>query len=424
MIQLESIQVTLPLPDSTRRSFREWRSHLADQHVLPIIGVTGSRGKTTVVQLLDAIFTEAGLRTATRTDAFVEIRGKRQRGELAPWRNARDELMRGTLDIAIEELDWVTIQSMGLKPESYPLFAVTNICGNRDACLIQSDARRAAAALPMVFEATTRDGALVLTGDEIIVAIEGSAHERAATYVGISRESPGLRGNLEAGRSSAWVERDTLYVGDAVSALPICSASELGFALSGRAGFQLHNALIASAVATRVGIAPEDIRRALARFAFDPKRMPTTFQMLELDGRTVVLDRPNPSWFLRSVLRALRDLGPARIITIVGRLDHVPGADLHEIGRLLGRASSVFVTHSQEEAPEVAEAIRSGAALNDVPPMIVHVKSENRAISRALAMARRGDLVFVLTYHQEALTRQLHRRRIAPPSAQASLVFV
>jgi UDP-N-acetylmuramyl pentapeptide synthase len=42
---------------------------------LPIIGVTGSRGKTTVTRLLDAILSEAGLQVAIRTNVSVNIRG-------------------------------------------------------------------------------------------------------------------------------------------------------------------------------------------------------------------------------------------------------------------------------------------------------------------------------------------------------------
>lgn len=424
MMQVETSPLILPSIDTTNASFRDWRHSCATQSVLPIIGVSGSRGKTTVVRLLDAIFGEAGLRTATRTDAFVEIRGKRQRGELTPWQTVRDELARGTLDVAIEELDWVTIQSMGLRRESYPLFAVTNICGNRDACLIHGDARRAASALPLVFEATTRDGALVLTGDEIIVSIESSAHERAATYVGISRESPGLRGNLVAGRSSGWLESGALYVGNSARPIKIAEVSDLQFALAGRAGFQLHNALIASAIAIQVGISVDHIRQALIKFESDTRRMPSSFRLLEHNGQTIVLDRPNPSWFLRPVLRAIRDLEPLRVITVVGRLDRIPDVDLSEIGRLLGRTSSVFVTHSQEEAPATLAAIRGGAALNDVPPVIVHAKSEHRALSRALTMARRGDLVFVITDHQEPLIRQLKKRFSTPLTATGPFVFL
>jgi cyanophycin synthetase len=401
------------ITETDKSSFVRWRAKHTATQALPIIGVTGSRGKTIVVQLLDAIFSEAGLRTATRTDSSVEIRGKRQKGEIAPWQNVKEELAGGTLDVAIEEIDWVTIQSMGIKAETYPTFVVSNICGNRDACLIQGDARRAVAALPIVFEATSRHGDVILPGDEIIVSREESLHDRASTYVGLNRESPGLRAHLDRRLRSAWVEHGNLMVGRIDDAAAICRVDELRFTLNGRAGFQVQNALLAAATALAVGISASDVRRALVQFQSDVKRMPTTFRTAEVDGITVVLDRPNPSWFLRPIIRSLRDIGPARIITVVGKISDLPETDLQEVGRLLGRASAVLVMNGGDDDANLTSSIKHGAALNNVPPMIIHVKSETRALARAMAMARRGDIVFALSDHLESLTRLLNRRRLS-----------
>ncbi len=69
-------------------SFAEWTERLAAHGVPPVVAIAGSRGKTTVARLLDAIFAVAGMRTALWTDAGVEVAGRRQRGELAPWSRA------------------------------------------------------------------------------------------------------------------------------------------------------------------------------------------------------------------------------------------------------------------------------------------------------------------------------------------------
>lgn len=409
MIDVDSFGTTTSFHHSEHESFRDWRSHVRAQGLLPVIGVTGSRGKSSVVRLLDAMFVEAGLRTATRTDSFVEIRRKRQRGEIAPWRRVRDELTRGTLDVAIEEIDWLTVQTMGIPRESYPAFVVTNVCGNRDACLIQGDARRAAMALPIIFEGTTRDGNLILTGDELIVSREESAHPRPTTFVGLSKEGPGLRGHLEDGGASAWVDHGMLIVGRSSSPHEVCKVADIPSALAGRAGFLVHNALMAAATAITIGVPVVAVKQALRAYHIEPARTPGSFHIVDVDGISVVLDRPNPSWFLRPVLRTLRDVNPSRVITVVGKLGAVPQSDIQEVGRLLGRVSSIFVTHSIDDSPELAAAVKQGVALNEIPPMIVHVKAENRALSRALSMAHRGDLIFMLSDKPEHYSRLLSR---------------
>jgi UDP-N-acetylmuramyl tripeptide synthase len=200
----------------------------------------------------------------------------------------------------------------------------------------------------------------------------------------------------------------------------MAEAAELRFALNGRAGFQLHNALIAAAIASHIGIVPEIIRKALKSFESIDLWMPESFQVIDLDGISVVVDRPNPSWFLRPILRALRDVGANRVITVVGKLGGIPASDLPEVGRLLGRVSSLFVSHSENEEQERSASVRQGAAMNDIPPVILHTKTEGRAVERALSIARSGDLVLVLADRPAPLARSL-RRNAARRNAHTEL---
>ncbi len=405
-LQAEALPQTQSKPFE---SFYSWRKAQTASGLLPVIGITGSRGKTTVVRLLDAILVHAGLQTATRTNVSVELRERRQRGEIAPWTRALNELRLGTLDIAIEEIDWLSIHTMGLSPSSYPIFGVTNVCANRDACLIQGDAKRAIASVPTVFNAVHQWGALVINGDDLDVSREELQHDRATVFVGMSRESPGLRAHLEAGGSAGWIERGRLVHGNERDHLVVAEVEDLRFALHGRAGFQLHNAMMAASIASQIGIQADVIGEALAAFDSIDTWMPESFQVIDLDGVSVVVDRPNPSWFLRPILRALRDVGANRVITVVGKLGGIPSSDLPEVGRLLGRVSSLFVSHSEADEPERSASVKHGAAMNDVPPVIVHTTSEGRALGRALEIARPGDLVLVLADRPAPLSRTLRR---------------
>jgi hypothetical protein len=106
-------------------------------------------------------------------------------------------------------------------------------------------------------------------------------------------------------------------------------------------------------------------------------------------------------------------MNPNRVIGVIGRLDPVPATDLTEVGRLLGRASTHLVIHSEDQDPKRAAHIRQGAALNQVPPVIVHTTTEGRALARGLEIARRGDVLLVLADRPgplgRALTRSMNR---------------
>jgi cyanophycin synthetase len=400
--------------ESASVSFAAWRENVVGRGMLPVIGVTGSRGKSTVVRVLGAILAEAGLRAVLRTDLAVEIRGRPQRGEIAPWTRALRELDAGSLDVAVQEIDWLTLHTMGLESESHPVFAVTNICANKDACLIQGDAKRAVASLPTVFAGVSPDGLVVINGDDDELWRGQLGHERRTLVVGLKRETPGVKGQLARGGAAAWVENDQLTLSNGDGKRELGHASELTFALGGRAGFQVYNALLAASIAATIGVRTSAIAAALRQFGPVADPAPDSFQVIDLDGVSVVVDRPNPSWFLRPILRTLRDLSPSRIISVVGRLGGVPASDISEVARLIGRTSALVVAHSEEEEPTRSASVKQGIAQNDVPPLILHTKSEGRALTRALSIARPGDVVFVLADRPGPLVRTVLRAAGAP----------
>ncbi len=388
-------------------SFRRWRADLHARGVPPIVAVGGSRGKTTVVRLLDATFSASGLRTAVWTDAGVEVLGRRQRGELGPWSNALAGLARGSLDVAIQELDWATVHAVGLPSGVYPIVLVTNLCGNNEACLAQSETALAVGSLARLREAVHPDGLLILSGEDF--AVSGSGIEPAPTVlVGGSRDTPLLRARLDGGGAAAWTEDGSLFLGASLAATPFASAHDLPITAGGALGFQIQNVLAAVAAAAAAGLPPERTAAILQRFAPTPRSLPGSFNIVFLGDATVVVDRPAPSWFLKSALRAVGHLGRPRQVTVVGPLTTIPEHDLAEIGRLLGRSGGALVLHGQV-SPERATLLRQGIATNSVPPVVIRVGSERQAVTKALRLLRGEDLALILTEHPAAVLRALAR---------------
>ncbi|MEA2514261.1 MAG: hypothetical protein QOJ59_3748 [Thermomicrobiales bacterium] len=403
---MSSMQSSSPIAFPT---FADWRSRITSAGIKPVVVVAGSRGKTTVVRLLDAIFHEAGLRSAIWTDMGVEVEGTPQRGELVPWSRVDSRLDEGTLDVAVREIGWSTVRTSGLQPASAAIVAVTNVCANREACMIHGEARLASQTLPELLSAASPEGLVVLNGEDFSVSGDEVPRDRPQWLVALHRVTPLLREHLSAGGNAAWVEDGSLVVGDATATRHLGRTDELAFALNGAAGFEVHNGLMAAAVATAMGIGESHISRALRAFRPSPRSMPGSFNIVDVNGVTAIVGLPEPSWFLRPVLRAVKDRAIGRLITVVGRLDPVPDVDLAEVGRLLGRASSGLVLHSESENTSRATSFRQGVALSDVPPPIVHTPSERRAITRALAMAKPRDFLLVLADRPLPALRALSR---------------
>ncbi len=378
-------------------TFSDWRSWAVESGLQPIVVVAGSRGKTIVGSFLESILQEAGLSVAFWSSNGVDIQGIRQSGELGPWQDVEQRLEDGSLDIAIREVDWATAATLATGPR-LPMVGVTNVCANREDCIAAGDAMRANAAMPALLTAVVGQGWLVLNGEDLAVSADlvGTGHNRLLVTMGL--ESPAIEHHLQTSGNLAWVAGERLLVAIHGEAVELGPRSAIASALDGIANFMVFDALMAASLARVMGIGANAIRRGLARFVSDPELTPGSFNILSTGNSVLVLDQPAASWFLRPVLRALRDYHRARLLTVFSGLRGTMREDTAEIGRLLGRISNILIVSDDEEddAERIALAME-GARKNAVPPVLIPVTSEVEGVRRAMGLARPKDVIYVLS---------------------------
>jgi UDP-N-acetylmuramyl tripeptide synthase len=393
-------------------SFADWRARLDREQLVPVIAIAGSRGKTSVLRSVEAIFRTNGLRSATWTNRGVEIEGEGQRGELGPWSRALTRLKAGGLDVALRELDWATVQAIGSPDRIYPIIAVTNLCGNSEACLATPETLLARKALNRLRSSVSATGKLILNANDFDVSEVSSQDHSGRILVGVSPDAPPLRRHLLRDGDACWLERSELVALEAGQMLPIANVADLTWARDGGIPFAVQNALMAAAIARACGISPEVIASGLASHVPRPESMPGSFNVFENGNSMVVIDRPMPSWFLRSCLRAAANLGIGRQIRIVGAMDNVSTDDLAEVGRLLGRQSGVVIMHGKWETQRL-KLFRQGAAANKVPPIFLQAPDERRAIQQGMEMLHPDDVLLILAENAPAAVRLVtsHVRR-------------
>ena len=158
--------------------FTDWRARLDRERIPPVVAFAGSRGKTSVLRAVEAIFRTAGYRFASWTDRGVEIEGERQRGELGPWSRVLTRLTSGGLDIALRELDWVTLQAVASHETAYPVVAISTLCANNEACLVTPETLLARRALSRIRTRLAAGGRLVLNADDLAVLGSGRYQRR------------------------------------------------------------------------------------------------------------------------------------------------------------------------------------------------------------------------------------------------------
>lgn len=382
----------LPIDNALRR----WQRDTMLSGMLPVIGVAGTGGKTTVVRMLDAIITGAGLRTAIWTDLGVEIRGRRQKGELSGWSLALTRLAEGTIDIAIQELHWSTIHAVGLPASSYPVLALTNLTGGQAESWNPVKLRNARNAATRVAEAAHPAGTLVINGDDYSLVDAAALTKATPVIVARAKESPSVSRQLRAAGPAFWEDAETIvFSPGADEPVSLIALADVPATMSGAAPFQISNAMEAAAIATTIGIDADDIRRGLQAFRSDPEVMPGSFNHWENPSIRAVVSQLASSWQTRLVLRSINPGAKRRQITVLGSLDGMEIAEIAETGRVLGRYPGAILLHESVDQDRL-DAFRHGLTANEYPPLIVHLPTERKAINRALRTVREGDVLLMM----------------------------
>lgn len=395
-------------------NFRSWQRDTFERGLLPVIGIAGGRGKSTVVRMLDAILRRAHLRTATWTNLGIEIRGKRQRGEISAWSLALSRLSETSIDVAIQELHWSTINAVGLPPSSYAVLAVTNLSGSLDTPPGEESTLAARLGAYRVAGAVHSNGVLIVNGDDpaLMESVDGAACTLAMTS--LSHESPNLRQHFNEGGSGVWIEDGQIMAGDFQHGRLLCNETDIRSGLGGAAQFELANVLTAAAIASCLGVNEETIAEAICTFETTADILPGSFNVFEVGAFRVVVDAAAPSWRLRPLLRAVNPRNHRRQLCVIGDLGSLPQHDLSEIGRLLGRRQGAIIVHSTTDE-QLIDQFRRGIAANDYPPFFIHLPTERRALNRALKTARPDDLLLVLTGPDPGLALRAIGRRLDSP---------
>jgi UDP-N-acetylmuramyl tripeptide synthase len=377
-------------------TFRHWQKRCFELGVPPVIAVAGSRGKSTVARLLQAIFNRAGIQSAVWTDFGVEINGRRQSREIAGWNRALTRLMEHSLDIAVQELDWSLVSVVGLPSHTYPIVAITNVCANDPGCLQTPKGQMAQAALPRIARACHPQGTICLNGEDYALDRVLATSDARTIVVGKAEAAPLVRQQHETGGLAVWTDAASDIVGGYVDdRIDIANMREVPLSHRGHASFEESNILVAAAAALATGIGPEIIGETLVRFRPSTTTLPGSYSVREVGAITTIVDRAMPSWFLRPVLRAANPQSRRRQITVIGGLDRLPREDLFEVGRLLGRSHGAVIHHGPLEDDRYAD-FRRGVARNRYPPVLIHLPTERRAINRALQAVRADDVLLFL----------------------------
>ncbi len=366
------------------------RFYASPSRRMPVIGVTGTNGKTTTAYLLAAILDAAGLRAGMLGTVAYRIGGEdreasRTTPEAPDVQHLLSEMLEHGCRSAVME---VSSHALFLKRVDGTRFAA-GVFSNltRDHLDFHEDMEAYFAAKRRLFEMLPADAPGVINMDD----------PRGPALVEICRRPVTYAINAAADVTPGHVE--TTLTGLRFDVKTPKGTVRISSKLVGRPN--VYNILAATATAISIDVPIAAIEQGIAGLAGVPGRFEVVSQ--DSDDVTVVVDYAHTDDALRNLLETARPLSAKRLITVFGCGGDRDRSKRPLMGMVAARLSDVVVITSdnpRSEDParileEIERGIPAGSQSSTRAPIVESVVDRAVAIDRAVALATPGDVVLI-----------------------------
>ena len=346
-------------------------SRVAD---VPIVLVTGSNGKTTVVRMVAAMARACGHTVGYTCTDGVWIGGAHvERGDYSGPAGARRVLHDTSVTFAVLETARGGILRRGLAVQRANVAAVVTLSADHFGDYGIDDLESLADVKLVAARAVEHGGTLIYNAE--VPALATAAARRTVTSVPV--------------RLTDWND--------------VAEYARIPATLGGAARHNMQNAAIASAIAAALGLSPE-ATAALQRFGADPRDNMGRLMMRAVGGVRMVVDYAHNPQAVRALIAATRTLDARRRAIVLGTGGDRDDATLQEIARAACESGTIdlFVA---KEMPRFLRGRQTGAlsgVLRDellragvAPEAIVTASDDLDALRTVLRWTRPGDLLLL-----------------------------
>lgn len=239
-----------------------------DDGRIPVVGVTGSFGKTTVARLIASLLTLSGRHTglASSDGLFVHRRCIAQ-GDNANWGGAHRLLMNRAVEAAVFENGTDSILSEGLAYDRCQVGVITNVEAARHFGRYQVETpEQVFTVLRTQVDLVLPTGAAVLNASQPMLVEIAPLCDGEVIFFGLDAALPTLAEHLAQGKRAVFVRNERVVLANGANETEIASLKGIPLTNGGRTDYQIENVLAASGAAWALGIGPEIIRTGLQTF--------------------------------------------------------------------------------------------------------------------------------------------------------------
>ncbi len=369
---------------------------------IPIVAVTGVNGKTTVTRFIAHVLRGTGKNVGmTCTDGIYVNDRRIDTGDCSGPQSARSVLINPSVDMAVFETARGGILREGLAFDFCDVAVVTNI-GEGDHLGISdiNTPEELAKVKRCIVEAVAPDGYAVLNANDPLVVEMASHCPGGVVFFAVDPNHPVIVRHRGVGGRAVFVRDGVVTLAEGDREESVVPLDRLPLTRGGQIVFQVENSLASIAAAWSLGIATDLIRLRAELIAADIDKVPGRFNVLEIEGTTVVVDYGHNAHSLTAVIQALEGFPQSRRTCVYSTAGDRRDVDIVRQGELLGAAFDRVILYEDHylrgrAKGEIVGLLRRGLESAVRAKEIIEVAGATNAAETSLTSSQPGELVLL-----------------------------
>ncbi|HEY4760210.1 MAG TPA: cyanophycin synthetase, partial [Thermoguttaceae bacterium] len=316
-------------------------------------------------------------------------------------KSATSVLLNPTVDAAVLETARGGILREGLAFDYCDVAVVTNI-GDGDHLGISeiNTPEELAKVKRCIVDVVSPKGYAVLNAADPLVVQMAPHCPGGVLYFAVDSEHPVIVRHRSVGGRAVFMRDGQIIFADGNNEEPLMPVASVPLTLGGKIGFHVENTLASVAAAWCLGVSLDTIRDRATTIAADVGKVPGRFNILEIEGSTVIVDYGHNLHSLWAVIDVVNKFPQPRRTVVYSTAGDRRDCDMIRQGELLGAAFDRVILYEDHyrrgrAEGEIISLFRKGVESASRAKEIIEITGATKAAEAALNIVQPGELLLL-----------------------------
>lgn len=371
----------------------------AEDAKIPIVAVTGTNAKTTVVRLVAHIAQQSGKKTGfTTTDGIYIDSELIYSGDCSGPNSAKTVLYEPSVEYAVLECARGGIIRAGLGFNECDISIITNITEDHlgiDDIYCIEDLKRVKSVLAY---STKKEGFTILNAeDDLVYSLKDEIQCNVALFA--LKENSRITEHYKNGGTAAFVKDEHLIIAQGLQTYNLGSVIDIPTTLNGTLTLMVQNLLPAVLAGFLSGFSLENITQAIHKFNTSHEYTPGRMNLFDFNNFKVMVDYAHNEGAYLEIKKFLDSIKCSKKVGIIGAAGDRLAEDIKKLGFTSAKMfDEVIIRHNKDgrgrSNQELTDLIMQGIKDSNSEIKVKVISDECEAIEDAINEAEPDTFIF------------------------------